>query len=77
MLDEHAITATFFIPGHTVDTYPRQCAATCDLARPYRVEHLRHPLSELLHQVEAFPQSVGRVCDAGWAGCRLVHGAMP
>jgi len=27
MLDRHGIIATFFIPGHTLETYPEQCAA--------------------------------------------------
>lgn len=30
MLSERAINATFFVPGHTADTYPAQCAAIAD-----------------------------------------------
>ncbi|MFB4283090.1 polysaccharide deacetylase [Nonomuraea sp. MTCD27] len=30
MLRERGITATFFVPGHTVDTYPAECAAIAE-----------------------------------------------
>jgi peptidoglycan/xylan/chitin deacetylase (PgdA/CDA1 family) len=54
MLDEHGITATFFIPGHTVDTYPRQCAAIAEAGHEIGLHgYLHEPVSKLKPEDEA------------------------
>ncbi|WP_406319523.1 polysaccharide deacetylase [Streptosporangium sp. NBC_01639] len=48
VLREREITATFFIPGHTVDTYPGQCAMIADAGHEIALHgYLHEPVSKL------------------------------
>jgi peptidoglycan/xylan/chitin deacetylase (PgdA/CDA1 family) len=48
MLRERDITATFFIPGHTVDTYPAQCAAIAEAGHEIALHgYVHEPVSKL------------------------------
>ncbi|WP_214415287.1 polysaccharide deacetylase family protein [Sphaerisporangium fuscum] len=48
MLRERGITSTFFIPGHTVETYPEQCAAIAEAGHEIALHgYLHEPVSTL------------------------------
>ncbi|MEO3873551.1 polysaccharide deacetylase [Nonomuraea sp. B12E4] len=47
-LREREITATFFIPGHTVDTYPAECAAIAEAGHEIALHgYVHEPVSKL------------------------------
>ncbi|MET8143407.1 polysaccharide deacetylase [Sphaerisporangium sp. NPDC005288] len=63
MLRERAITATFFIPGHTVETYPEQCAAIAEAGHEIGLHgYLHEPVSKLDPETEL--ATVRRARDA-------------
>ncbi|MEV0617310.1 polysaccharide deacetylase [Nonomuraea sp. NPDC050404] len=48
MLRERDITATFFVPGHTVDTYPAECAAIAEAGHEIALHgYVHEPVSKL------------------------------
>jgi peptidoglycan/xylan/chitin deacetylase (PgdA/CDA1 family) len=54
MLRERDITATFFIPGHTVDTYPHECAAIAEAGHEIALHgYVHEPVSKLDREAEA------------------------
>lgn len=53
-LNSHSVTATFFIPGHTVETYPEECRQIRDAGHEIALHGYSHELvSELTAESEA------------------------
>jgi peptidoglycan/xylan/chitin deacetylase (PgdA/CDA1 family) len=53
LLRERGITATFFIPGHTVDTYPAECAAIAEAGHEIALHgYVHEPVSKLDRDAE-------------------------
>lgn len=52
LLERRGIPATFFIPGHTVDTYPDECRAVVDAGHEVALHGYAHELNTTLGEAE-------------------------
>lgn len=61
-LEQHGVTATFFIPGHTIETYPDECRHIRDAGHEIAVHGYAHELvSEMTPAEEA--ETTARALD--------------
>jgi peptidoglycan/xylan/chitin deacetylase (PgdA/CDA1 family) len=80
LLDRRSITATFFIPGHTIDTYPDVCRRIADAGCEIALHGYAHELNAGLDRSEEEAildrsiEAIEKLTGSGPAGYRAPSG---